>query len=299
MLRVPAEDSGKRIDLYLSEFSSRNGLGLSRTSIQRLIREGKVTLNGKVKPHYKVRQGDEIRVLIEDKLQPQLAAESINLEIVYEDKDVAVINKPPGLVVHPGAGNPEHTMVNALLHHFRSLSDVNPLRPGIVHRLDKETSGLIVIAKSNTAHLALSRQFAAHSIKRKYIALVKGRVEFDEGVIEVPIGRHPFKRKSMAAGFGENTRYAKTAYRTLKRLDDSSILELTPFTGRTHQLRVHLAFLGHPILGDAKYGGKNGFSRLALHAQSIGFVHPATGKFMEFTSPLPPEFEGFLTDKAV
>ncbi len=168
--------------------------------------------------------------------------------------------------------------------------DVNPQRPGIVHRLDKETSGLLVIAKNNASHLALSRQFAKHTVKRKYIALVKGKIEYDENVIELPIGRHPYKRKKMSAGFGRKTKYAKTYYHTLKRMKDSSLLELEPFTGRTHQLRVHLAFLGHPILGDTKYGSNNEFIRLALHAKSIGFLHPRTGKFVEFSSETPVEF---------
>ncbi|MDI6606110.1 MAG: RluA family pseudouridine synthase, partial [Candidatus Omnitrophota bacterium] len=166
--------------------------------------------------------------------------------------------------------------------------------PGVVHRLDKETSGLLVIAKNNFTHLALAKQFARHSIKRKYIAVVKGRVEFDENVIELPIGRHPLKRKNMSVGFGKKTKPAMTKYRTLKRGAESSLLGLEPFTGRTHQLRVHLAFIGHPILGDDKYGKSNhAFSRMALHAQSIGFIHPRTKKFMEFSSEVPKEFEEF------
>lgn len=194
------------------------------------------------------------------------------------------------MVVHPAPGNYQHTLVNALLYHFKTLSDVNPQRPGIVHRLDKDTSGLLVIAKNNFTHLGLAAQFAKHSIKRKYVALVKGKVEFDEDIIEMPIVRHPDKRKNMSVGFGKKAKYAKTYYRTLKRSDNFSILELHPFTGRTHQLRVHLAFLGHPILGDTKYGKNDAFSRLALHAQYIGFAHPRTGKFMEFESALPGEF---------
>ena len=199
--------------------------------------------------------------------------------------------------MHPAPGNYEHTLVNALLCHFDKLSDINPQRPGIVHRLDKETSGLLVIAKNNAAHLSLSRQFAKHSVKRKYIALVKGTMEYDENVIDVPIGRHPYKRKKMSAGFGKNIRYAKTYYRTLKRMKDFSLLELEPFTGRTHQLRVHLAFLGHPILGDTKYGSNNEFIRLALHAKSIGFLHPRTGKFIEFSSDIPAELKKELLNK--
>jgi 23S rRNA pseudouridine1911/1915/1917 synthase len=166
-----------------------------------------------------------------------------------------------------------------------------------VHRLDKETSGLLVIAKNNAAHLALTQQFAEHSIKRKYIALVKGKVEFDEDIIELPIGRHPYKRKNMAVGYGKKMRYARTYYRTMKRTDDFSLLELEPFTGRTHQLRVHLAFLGHPILGDTKYGRNNKFERLALHAKYIGFRHPRTQGFVEFNSETPTELTKFLNKK--
>ena len=295
-LQVPAHDSGKRLDVFLSEFSHAHHLGFSRTVIQKLILDGKVMLGDTalIKANYKVKVSDALLVRIEEKKESVLQAEEIPIEVVYEDKDLAVINKPRGLVVHPAPGNYEHTLVNALLARFKSLSDVNPGRPGIVHRLDKETSGLLVIAKNNDAHLALSAQFAQHTIKKKYVALVKGRVEFDENVIEVPIGRHPVKRKEMAVSFSENTKYAKTFYRTLRRAKEFSLLELEPFTGRTHQLRVHLSFIGHPILGDTKYGKNNQFCRLALHAQSLGFTHPRTGKFMEFTSKMPEEFNSIL-----
>ncbi len=296
VLKVPAQDANRRLDLFLIDFSNNNNLGFSRTFIQRLILEGKVTVGSPnlLKPHYKIKAGDEIRLCIEDTKPTALKAEEIPLNIIYEDEDLAIVNKSPGLVVHPAPGNYEHTLVNALLHRFRKLSDINPQRPGIVHRLDKETSGLLVVAKNNSAHLALSKQFSKHSIKRKYVALVKGKMEFDENIIELPIGRHPYKRKNMSVGFGKNTRYARTHYRTLSRGRDFSLLELEPFTGRTHQLRVHLAFLGHPILGDNKYGRDNDFIRLALHAKYIGFVHPRTGKFVEFSCELPPEFSAFL-----
>ena len=177
-----------------------------------MIQDGKVTVNNLciTKPHYKVKTGDEVKITVEDKKPASIQPENIPLEIIYEDKDLAIINKPQGLVVHPAPGNYEHTLVNALLYHFKNLSDINPQRPGIVHRLDKETSGLLVIAKNNPAHLDLARQFAKHSIKRKYIAVVSGRVEFDENIIELPIGRHPYKRKNMSVGFGKNTKYAKT-----------------------------------------------------------------------------------------
>ncbi len=292
LLKAKPQDYGRRLDLLLLEFSRRKGLGFSRTAIQKLIASQKIQLPGVVslKPHYRVKANDEFSIVIAEKKSDIPEAQDIPLDVVYEDKYLALINKPPGLVVHPAPGNREHTLVNALLHHFKKLSRINPERPGIVHRLDKETSGLLVIAKDDATHLALARQFAQHSIKRKYVALVKGRMEFDEHVIELPIGRHPYKRKNMAVGFGKNTKYALTRYRTLKRLEDASFLELEPFTGRTHQLRVHLAFLGHPILGDTKYGKNNEFARMALHAKYLGFVHPHSGKFVEFSSRLPKEF---------
>jgi 23S rRNA pseudouridine1911/1915/1917 synthase len=295
-LKVLPEDSRKRLDIFLADFSKHNKLGLSREFIKKLILGGNISLGNSnlIKPHYKVKINDEIKMRIEDKKPDTLKPENIPLDIIYEDEDLAIINKPTGLVVHPGAGNYEHTMVNGLLYHFKKLSDINPERPGIVHRLDKDTSGLLVIAKNNSSHLSLAGQFSKHTIKRKYIALVKGRVEFDENVIELPIGRHPYKRKDMSVGFGQNTRYAKTCYRTLKRTKDFSLLELEPFTGRTHQLRVHLAFLGHPILGDTKYGKNNQFKRLALHALYLGFLHPDTGKFVEFSCAMPEEVTEFL-----
>ncbi len=297
-LKILPQDAGKRIDSFLREFFKDRNLGLSRTSIQRLILEGKVisgNLN-KIKPHYKVRANEAIKVIIEDKKTNKPLAENIPLEIIYEDKDLAIINKQPGLVVHPAPGNYEHTLVNALLYHFKNLSDINPQRPGIVHRLDKETSGLLVIAKNNFSHLDLAGQFAKHAIQRRYIALVKGSMEFDEHVIELPIGRDPVKRKNMSVGFGHKTKYAKTYYRTLKRTKNFSLLELAPFTGRTHQLRVHLAFLGHPILGDTKYGKNNDYKRLALHAKHIGFIHPRTKKLVDFSCPAPKEFLQFISE---
>jgi 23S rRNA pseudouridine1911/1915/1917 synthase len=295
-LKVQPAEVGMRLDVFLAEFSSKNKLGLSRTFIQGLIKNGSISLSGTalVKPHYKVKARDEIKVVIEEKKGSVPQAEEIPLDIVYEDDDLAVINKQAGLVVHPAPGNYEHTLVNALLYRFKKLSDVNPERPGIVHRLDKGTSGIMVVAKNNFAHHALSEQFAKHTIKRTYIALVKGRVEFDADVIELPIARHPVKRKNMAVSFSEQAKFARTLYRTLKRTKEFSLVELQPHTGRTHQLRVHLAFLGHPILGDKKYGKHNEFIRMALHAKSLGFTHPRTGKFIEFSSDIPAEFKVFI-----
>jgi len=292
-------DAGLRLDVFILKALNIEKPGFSRTSIQRLISEHKIIIDGQdlIKPHYKVKPKDIIRVVVEDRKSKTLLPENIPLEVVYEDDDLAVINKQIGLVVHPAPGNYEHTLVNALLFRFKKLSDINPNRPGIVHRLDKETSGLLVIAKNNAAHLKLAEQFSEHSIKRKYVAIVNGRIEFDEGQIEAPIARHALKRESMAVSYSENSKAALTRYRTLKRGKEFSLLELEPFTGRTHQLRVHLAFIGYPILGDSKYGKSNQFKRLALHAKYIGFMHPSKNKFVEFSSPVPGEFEEFLKDK--
>ncbi|MFH0917862.1 MAG: RluA family pseudouridine synthase [Candidatus Omnitrophota bacterium] len=296
LLQVKAQEAKMRLDILLTDYALRNNLGLSRTNIQKLIHEGKVFLNSQVvnKPHHKLNSLDTLQVFLPEKEKTEFLPEQIPLNIIYEDKEVLVINKQAGLVVHPAPGNRAHTLVNALLGRPTQLSDINKNRPGIVHRLDKETSGLLVIAKNNASHLKLVKQFAQHSIQRKYVALVSGRVEFDEDVIEAPIGRHPLKRKNMAVSFSKNTKYAKTFYKTLKRSKDFSFLELKPFTGRTHQLRVHLAYLGHPILGDIKYGKKDSFPRLALHAQEIGFIHPTTNKLMHFTSKVPLEFQEFI-----
>lgn len=298
-IKVSPEQAGQRLDLFIAGFSKDNNLGISRTSIQKLIHDKNISIktNDIIKPHYHLKAGDEIVIKLQDKKSNLPEAEDIPLDIVYDDDYLAVIDKPCGIVVHPAPGNYEHTLVNALVKRFKKLSDINPQRPGIVHRLDKDTSGLLVIAKDNATHLGLAEQFAEHSISRRYIALVKGRVEFDEDVIEMPIGRHPYKRKNMAVGFNKNTKYAKTHYQTLSRSDEFSLLELRPFTGRTHQLRVHLAFLGHPILGDTKYGKNNQFKRLALHAEYIGFIHPKTNKFMEFTSDTPSEFKEYIKTK--
>jgi 23S rRNA pseudouridine1911/1915/1917 synthase len=299
-LKVSAEQAGMRLDQFLAKFCQEKKLGFSRTRIQKAICKEKVRIKGLdlVRPNYKIKEGEQLTFILDDERQEgQLKAEDIPLEVVYEDTDLAVINKPAGLVVHPGAGNQEHTLANALIARFKNLSSVNPQRPGIVHRLDKETSGLLVIARNNEAHFSLAKQFAHHSIKRKYVAVVKGRVEFDENVIEAPIGRHPLKRKNMSVSFTENAKYAKTHYRTLRRTDDFSVLELEPFTGRTHQLRVHLAFIGHPILGDSKYGKGSEPEHMFLHAKYIGFLHPATGKFIDFSSSLPEYFQEYLKVK--
>jgi 23S rRNA pseudouridine1911/1915/1917 synthase len=291
-ITVEPQDEDTRLDVYLTRLPEIEQAGISRTHIQALLSGSGALVNGKAvtKTNYKLKGGDFVVFEYEEKKAQELNPEDIPLEVLYEDEYLAIIDKPSGLVVHPAPGNPEHTLVNALLNRFGKLSTVSPQRPGIVHRLDKETSGVMVVARTNKAHRGLAVQFADHTIKRRYVALVKGRTEYEENVIEMSIGRHPVKREQMAVGFATNTRYAKTLYRTLMRGPDYSYLELEPFTGRTHQLRVHLAFIGHPILGDVKYGKHNPFSRLALHAKVLGFTHPVTGKYLEFLSPVPGVF---------
>ena len=289
--------SGKlRLDVLISNFSKSNRLGISRTSIKDIILKGNARIGQEVvtKPNTRVKEGESVRFVLETAKPDYIKPEDIKLDIVYEDDSLAVINKPSGIVVHPAPGNYEHTLVNAIKNIFVSLSDINPGRPGIVHRLDKETSGLLVIAKDNQSHLELTRQFAEHTIEKEYVAIVKGKMEFDEGVIEAPIARHEFKRKNMSVNFSDKAKNAKTYYRTLKRFRDFSFLSLKPFTGRTHQLRVHLDFIGHPILGDCKYGRNNKFTRLALHAKRLKFLHPKTGKPLEFIAPIPNEFKELL-----
>jgi len=309
-----------RLDVFLAKNIPQH----SRTFLKHLIQEGKVFINGnKTKPHYQLKINDHVEVEISQLQQTQLVAENIPLDIVFEDDDVVVINKPAGLVVHPGAGNFRATLVNALLFHFDSLSNINPTRPGIVHRLDKETSGLLVVAKNNFSHFNLAKQFKNHAVKRIYVALVEGQVKFKEGYIDASLKRHPLQRKKMTVDFSSQAKQARTFYRKIKYFESTSafnntnldihkrkiqnregftLLELIPETGRTHQLRVHLAYLGHPILGDSKYGNKNTFERLALHARDLGFIHPRNKKFLEFTSPLPPEMSsaiGFNVDSKI
>lgn len=299
---VAQEEAGKRLDVYLSEKIK----GCSRTLIQRLILNKEVLVSHAFpeeskalcpKSHYKVNPGDTIHFVINESKPPRLVPQDIPLKIVHEDDCILVIDKPSGLTVHPGAGSRSGTLANALLYYTKNLSTVNPERPGIVHRLDRETSGLMVIAKNNAAHLNLTKQFSAHTVKKKYIAVVKGRVEFDEGEIDLPIGRHKKDFRRQAVSFVDS-KPAFTGYKVLRRLDNATLLELTPQTGRTHQLRVHLAHIGYPILGDSKYGrparlksgGPSEFGRLALHAKELGFKHPGSGAFVSFTSELPKEF---------
>jgi len=291
------EDAGKRIDAFIAACAKEQQLGISREAVQVLFESGAVVLVGATLPlkmHTRVKPGDEVRVSYEPARVVPPQAEKIALDIIFEDDDIAVVNKPVGLVVHPAPGNREHTLVNALLHRYGVLSTVNPARPGIVHRLDKDTSGVMVVARTNHAHLSLAEQFAAHSIKRLYVALVEGEVAFDEDIIEASMGRHAINHRLMCIDYGPDSKAAKTYYRVLVRSAKASLLELSPYTGRTHQLRVHLVSIGHPILGDSIYGKKHSFPRLALHAQYLGFIHPRSEAFVEFSSPAPQEFAAFL-----
>ncbi|MFC1658080.1 RluA family pseudouridine synthase [Candidatus Omnitrophota bacterium] len=297
-LKVAAEDSGMRLDLYLLKFSQMQRLNLSRNLIQKLIRQKLIISQGKsLKAHYKIKPHEVFELRVPQEQPLSVAPENTPLDIRFEDDDLIVVNKPPGMVVHPGAGNTCGTLANSLVFHCASLSSINPQRPGIVHRLDKDTSGLIVAAKNNFTHLHLTRQFSRHSILRQYAALVEGRVELNEDIIELPIGRHPRQREKMSVGFQRKNRYAKTRYRVLKRRPDITLLELTPFTGRTHQLRVHLSFIGHPVLGDKKYGKGTQFSRMALHAYLLGFVHPRSNKSLEIKTDIPQEFLEAVSEK--
>lgn len=277
-----------RLDAFLADKEP----GYSRTQVKEHILNGFVKVNAKiVRPNHKLKAGDELCWNFPESGPFRVEADDIPLDLLYEDQDILILDKPVGLVVHPGAGCRNKTLVNALLHYTSQLSRLSEERPGIVHRLDKDTSGVMVVARNNQAHLKLARQFKKHSIFRRYIALVEGSVGFDEGIVDVPIRRHFADRRKMMAGFSEDAREAQTFYRVLKRFPSYTALELFPQTGRTHQLRVHMNYLGHPILGDPVYGKKIHFSRLALHAKDLGFLHPSTGEKVEFSSPLPPEMK--------
>lgn len=292
-LTVDSDNANIRLDIYLTQMLTDLP---SRTFIQKVIEDGGVRVNGRQeKPRYKVVTGDEVTIEFSDDVIPDrtLKPEKIPLDIFYEDDAIVVINKKIGMTVHPASGNFTGTLANALMYRFKELSDLNPGRPGIVHRLDKETSGLIVVAKTNQAHARLGRQFERHTVIKKYVALVHGSVRFDQGKIEVPLKRHvKYHDMRQVAAEGEG-KEALTFYEVLKRFDKATLVGLYPQTGRTHQLRVHMKHLGHPILGDDRYGHKESFSRLALHAQSIAFEHPTVRQWIEFSSLPPKEFLTF------
>ncbi|MGI6586659.1 MAG: RluA family pseudouridine synthase [Gracilibacteraceae bacterium] len=296
---VSQEEVGERLDCFLAGKVE----GYSRTYIQKLIEEGHCKVNGKnAKPKLKLHEGDKVEAVIPDPVPLEVVPEKIDLDIIYEDNDIIVINKPQGMVVHPAHGNYSGTVVNALMEHC-SLSDYNSLtgingimRPGIVHRIDKHTSGLIVVAKNNEAHLSLSEQLKEHSITRKYIALLEGRLNSDNGKIETLIGRNPKNRKQMAVVV-ENGKKAVTYFRVIERFENHTLIEAELETGRTHQIRVHAAYLGHPLVGDTVYGyKKQRFETMGqlLHARLLGFIHPTKKEYVEFEAPIPEYFEKVL-----
>ena len=286
---VPEEEAGERIDKTVTD---RLGDGFSRSQVQQWIRDGLVTVNGvAVKPNYKTAAGDWIAVRIPDPVELDVAPEPIPLDVVYEDRDVIVVNKPRGMVVHPAPGHLSGTLVNALLHHCRDLSGINGvLRPGIVHRIDKDTSGLLVAAKNDVAHAALAEQLKHHTVTRKYIAIVHGNVPHDRGTVDAPIGRDPQDRKLFTV-IHKNGKRAVTHFTVTERFGDFTMLELRLETGRTHQIRVHMKFIGHPLVGDPLYGRNRRklMEGQALHAAVLGFTHPRSGTYMEFEAPLPED----------
>jgi 23S rRNA pseudouridine1911/1915/1917 synthase len=286
--RIDDAAVGARLDQYLVGVAA----GLSRARIQDLIKDGNVTLNGGVaKASARLRAGDAVVLNEPPPVPTETVAEEIALDVLFEDDDLIVINKPAGLVVHPAAGNWSGTLVNALLHHCQTLSGIGgEQRPGIVHRLDKETSGCLVVAKNDMAHRSLAKQFAGREVSKIYLALAAGKFARQSGSIEAPIGRHPVQRKKMTVLSADKGRAAKTGYRVLRELPAGTLVECTLHTGRTHQIRVHLKHLGHPLLGDEVYGRRGGFARQMLHAWRLGFVHPRTGKRVNFESPIPPDF---------
>jgi 23S rRNA pseudouridine1911/1915/1917 synthase len=292
---VPPESAGQRLDQFLTAQESL----LSRSRLQTLIRDGHATLNGRpAKPNAKVRAGDEVTLVVPEAQPTETQAEEIALSVLYEDSDLLVVNKPPGMVVHPAAGNWSGTLVNALLHHCTGLSGIGgEQRPGIVHRLDKDTSGCIAIAKHDAAHQSLSRQFATREVSKIYLAIAAGRFKQSSGMIEAAIGRHPIHRKQMTVLTDGKGRASRTAWRVLGEIAApeapaglGTLVECTLHTGRTHQIRVHLKHLGHPLLGDEAYGRRLGFPRQMLHAWRLGFVHPASGRRIECEAPLPADF---------
>ena len=293
LIRLEVDESGQRVDKYLAERIPE----LSRSQAQRLIREGLVTVNGQsTLPAYRVKEGECLTVRIPPKEKLALAAEELPLKVVYEDEDIVVVDKPAGMVVHPSAGHPRGTLMNALLAHIPSLANLGEdSRPGIVHRLDKETSGLMVVAKNDSAQRFLKDEFKGREVEKTYLALVEGRPSVEHAVVEAPIGRDPKNRKRMAVVRGG--REARTEYRVLESYPRHSLLKVRPETGRTHQVRVHLAFIGHPVVGDRVYGRKRltlPMTRYFLHAQKLMFRHPKDGQYVEFETALPDELQEAL-----
>lgn len=295
--KVTVEDGiTVRIDKYLSDCIE----DLSRSYLQKLLKEGRVSVNGQpVKSNYKVSGGEIITLEVPEAVEPEIVPEELELDILYEDKDIILINKPKGMVVHPAAGHYTGTLVNGLMAHCREdLSGINGvMRPGIVHRIDMDTTGVLIVCKNDASHNAIAEQLKVHSITRKYYAIVHGVIKEEEGTVNAPIGRHPTDRKRMSIN-EKNGKEAVTHYRVLRRYRRFSYVECQLETGRTHQIRVHMASIGHPLLGDQVYGPSKcpftGLQGQTLHAGVLGIQHPSTGEYMEFHAPLPEYFEELL-----
>jgi len=293
--RLVVEKPGTRLDKYVSEQSPE----LSRTQTQKLIADGYIKVNDRVaKAGLKLNAGDRLTITLPPPTPSSLLPEAIPVNILYEDDDLLVVDKPAGLAVHPAPGHPSHTLVNAILSHLASLPDTgNSLRPGIVHRLDKDTSGVMIVAKNSAAHLNLSDQFKARSVTKAYLVLVRGHLTPEDGIIEAPIGRDRRHRERMAVVTEDKGRAARTQYQVVNYIGNYTLLEVRPETGRTHQIRVHLSAIGYPVVGDKVYGVKSALlSRQFLHASRLGFHLPSTGEYVEFTSELPPDLAQALKE---
>lgn len=295
VMEITPEMEGERIDKCISNYLE----SLSRSYIQKIIKDGKAYVNDAVvKANYKVKVDDKVQFEIPDCEEPDIPPQDIPLDILYEDKDILIVNKPKDMVVHPAPGHYEGTLVNAIMFHCKDeLSGINGvLRPGIVHRIDKDTTGSIIICKNDEAHRKIAQQLKEHSITRKYRAIVYGRIMEEEGTVNAPIGRHPTDRKKMAIN-EKNGKPAVTHYKVLERFNKYTYIECQLETGRTHQIRVHMTSIGHPLLGDEVYGNAKCPFKLegqTLHAMTIGFIHPTTGEYVEYEAPLPEYFEHLL-----
>lgn len=291
---IEEQQQGERIDKALSSLQSE----WSRTQIGNWINEGVIKVNGDaVKAKYKVKAGDIIAIDVPEVEELDVVAENLELDIVYEDADVLVVNKPKGMVVHPAPGHMGGTLVNGLMYHCKDLSGINGvLRPGIVHRIDKDTSGLLMVAKNDTAHESLVNQLVNKTVTRKYIALVHGHIAHDKGTIDAPIGRDQKDRQKQAVV--DNGKHAVTHFQVVERFGDYTLVECRLETGRTHQIRVHMNYIGFPLVGDPKYGPKKtiDFGGQVLHAATLGFDHPSSGEYLEFETPLPADYEQLLND---
>nr|WP_312811533.1 RluA family pseudouridine synthase [Sedimentibacter sp.] len=293
-MSIVSDVENERIDVYITgKFTE-----MSRSSVQKLIADGMITVNSKsIKANYKLKKDDEINITIPEPEPLDIIAENIPIDIVYEDDDLAVINKPQGMVVHPAPGHYTKTLVNGLMYHLKNLSSINGvMRPGIVHRLDKNTSGMMLVAKNDKSHNFLAKCLKEHSINRIYYALVEGNIRDDNGVVDAPLGRSEKDRKKRTVTT-KNSKNAITNYWVVERYGKYTLLKLKLQTGRTHQIRVHMRYIGHPVVGDDIYGSKTnkfGLNGQLLHSKSVGFIHPSTGEYMEFDSELPEYFSEVL-----